>query len=541
MKFLRRARLRTVLGSALVLLFFAVPAFTAEFPPGLNEKWRHFRSPHFELYSRVGEGSSRLLLYRLEVLRSFLLHTSKLVERTPMPVTIYYFNRESDFQAYRSEADRKNRTIAGVYQAGADRGVYFLREVNDGSRTPAGVAGMLYHFMQTSGDRGPLWYSAGLSQLFGTMEVGENNLIFGKANDARVQHLGRNRFMKLERLFAVDHGSDIMRNAEQSQLFFSHAWVLMHYFYLGEHPDIPMMAVNDFLNYARARGAAMEADDLRQAFERTFGFGYEAMNERLDRYISGGRYRFSKEPLPQVDAPASYSQRAVAGAEMQDRLAELLLRTQRDPRAKLHLLGRLEQPGADRVRLLEVLGAASKGEGDPDQTRARWQQAIAEGSTNPEVLRASTVTELTARFRQFDPYYRLPAEDAEKLRGWIARIIAEVPTQTAAYEWLALVESAAPVPSVPNVNLVQKHFDVIDGKEATLLALALVRHRLDDLEGAKRMLAILEETMPGPSLAQKIELVRAKIEGRPPVHLAVPAKPRAPVRVVPAAPLRLGP
>src|SRR5258708_1230822 len=48
---------------------------------GIDEKWRYFASPHFELYSRNGDNPSREVLYNLELLRAVFLERMKLEER----------------------------------------------------------------------------------------------------------------------------------------------------------------------------------------------------------------------------------------------------------------------------------------------------------------------------------------------------------------------------------------------------------------------------------------------------------------------------
>ena len=47
----------------------------------VDDKWKHFRSPNFELYSRNEEKSSRELLHNLELLRAAFFDRSKLIER----------------------------------------------------------------------------------------------------------------------------------------------------------------------------------------------------------------------------------------------------------------------------------------------------------------------------------------------------------------------------------------------------------------------------------------------------------------------------
>ena len=76
------------------------------------------------------------------------------------------------------------------------------------------------------------------------------------------------------------------------------------------------------------------------------------------------------------------------------------------------------------------------------------------------------------------------------------------------------VEATAAEPNIRNINLVQEHFDTLKDRERTLLALALVRVRLNDKPAAAGLLDELDKMQPNPWISHGVEVTRAFIEGR---------------------------
>src|SRR5687768_16465154 len=71
--------------------------------PGVDEKWRHFQSPHFELYSRNSESESRDFLRNLELVHAIFFETFGFKVSRAVPVTVYFFSRDKFFEAYKPE------------------------------------------------------------------------------------------------------------------------------------------------------------------------------------------------------------------------------------------------------------------------------------------------------------------------------------------------------------------------------------------------------------------------------------------------------
>ena len=206
--------------------------------------------------------------------------------------------------------------------------------------------------------------------------------------------------------------------------------------------------------------------------------------------------------------------RPVPRDEIRGQLQELDLRVNRSPAAKLALLGRLDT-NPDDIRALEILGTDALGEGDEATAQERWEQAFRAGTRNPAILHALVEMEDRANFSGIDVlYFRLPEEGAQHLRRLLGRLIECEPQQTQAYEVLAWVEATADQPMRANIDLVQAHLPSLADKSRTVVALALVRMRLKDEAGARRLLDELGATQPKPDILEEIAILRDSLDKR---------------------------
>lgn len=481
--------------------------------PGTDDKWQHFQSPNFELYSRNREADSRELLHNLEMFRATFLDSFKLKERRRMEVTVYFFRSEKDFRTYVNEVYGPKNKFDGVYVNGIDRAVICLIPGEDA----AGSRQLIFHeyvhhlFRVTEQTPAP-WFNEGMAELFSTVEAKGGKMEFGHPVAGRLWQLHAEKLMPFEELFAVDQSSPIFRQGEHTGLFYAESWALMHYLHFGDS-KIPAAKRQAFVSLALAN-KFKDAADMRSAFREVFGMDYPEMQLRLERYISSGSYYWGKNPLPTIAPATSYAGRKVPLEEIRLRLAELALRMSRSPLAKLALLQAVEANPGD-TRSLEALGADAWRDQDEMTVRERWGRAAASGTRNPVIYSELGLMEGRAVFTQFDVHFRVPAEKAQRLRDYLLRAIQYNPEQSAAYEMLAWVEAFAPDPSIKNLAAIQQAYPNLTRKERTALALAFVRVRLDRKEEALEILAGLETMQPDPWERYGIEAIRAQLEGRP--------------------------
>lgn len=478
---------------------------------GVDERWRHIRSPHFELYTHNAEYESRTLLHDLELLRALFLERFKLVERSRTDVTVYAFRRAEDFEAYAGEGLPKE--VRGFYLTGPDRAVINLAPIDDWEQAQRLVFHeYVHHLFRVVEQEPPLWFNEGMAELLAAIREESGQLEIGRPHAGRIATLRTEKLLPLETLFAVDHGSPIYRSKDHTGIFYAQSWALLHYWYFGDS-GLPKDAVTRFTRIAGEQRLA-EQVDLRRFFRECFSMDYPEMQRRLERYVTGGQYRFGREAVPKIAPASSYEARAVSRDEIRVRLAELAVRVNRSAMGKFVLVDAAATGGKD-VRVLEALGANALAENDPAKAIDWWEQALVAGSTNPALVRELSLLETRDWFRDFDYYFRLPPATVERLRQRLRRAIEHEPLQTTAYELLAWVEAFAEVPHVPNVNLVQREFKRLKQKQRTVLALALVRLHSGMKEEAMELLKEVDGLEWDAWAAQSAEVVRAKLEDRP--------------------------
>lgn len=485
---------------------------------GVDDKWRHYQSPHFELFSRMGDDESRTVLHRVEVLRALFARTLNLEARAPTPVTIYYFENDADFRSYLRDEYRRNERYRAMYLPDSDRGVMLLAPLDDArSGNQLALSSYVNHLFRMAGERGPMWFQAGFAHLFETLEVQADRAIFGKPAPGRVTLLQREKLMPLDALMGIEGGDPLFADEARTGLFYAQSWAFVHYLNLGQH-KLPRDGIDRLFKFVRARPTA-DPETRRAAFEQCLGLSLERMNQVIDSYVVSGRYTYSRIPLPPLPAPSSYARRNVPRDEIRERLGEVAYRSRRDPAGRFALVDALSRDRRN-VRALEALGAVAKETGDRDEFMARWADAVEAGTENPAVIRQWAQMESSRWFRAVDYYFRLPEDRADQLRELLKRSIKHAPLQSDAYEMLAWVESAAPTPDPANVNLVQSKFATLEDQHRTLLALALVRLRVGDRATADELLARLEQSDAPIGVRQGVETVRAILEDRRPRRLA---------------------
>ncbi len=496
--------------------------------PGADEKWRRYESPHFEVYSRNNDSESRELLHNLELSHAIFFETFGYKVARCVPVTVYFFSREKTFEAYKPANMRKVEELSAFYHGDLDRGVMTVAPLPTYEAAQRLAFGCYtYHLFRLLGTQPPTWFTYGMSGLFSNLNIESTRFELGKADPGQVARLQTARLMPVEVMFGADQRSTAFMANQSNHLFHDQSWAMLHYFYFGEH-KIPRAQVDAFMAYALGHSSDFDAAATRGRFEQTTGMTYANLDGALERYFRNGRYGYRKLALPAVSPAKDYAMRKVPLDEIRVRLAELALRVNRTPEAKLALL-RVPESSPEIARVQEVLAAEALKDGEGDRAADRMWQAVGAGSTNPAVMQELAKYEDAQRFRRFDLYYRLPEESAARLRDLLQRSIKIAPQQLPAYEVLAWVEASAQEPSIANVNLIQRKFQAVGISPRTLLALALVRLRLGDKTGAGEMLDQMARMDPDEWVRSALEHTRARLEDRPVNRDNLPAT-RATVR-----------
>jgi hypothetical protein len=507
----------------LLLLAPALSSPAAEPLPAIDGRWKHIRSPNFELYTHDSEELSRTLLHDLELLRALFLDRFKGRERAKLDLTVYLFRRDADFRAYAPET-MANPNLRGFYHASPDRAIVSLAPMGDWESSQRIVFHeYVHHLFRITEQRPPAWFNEGWAEVLSAIRVEDGRLEIGQPHLSRVETLQTEKLLPLETLFTIDHRSPLYRAKQHAGLFYAQSWALLHYWHFGDS-RLPKDSVLRFTTVAGDPRVAPDID-LRAFFRQCFGMDYPEMVKRLESYVRDGSYRVTKIPVPDVAKATTYAARPVPRDELQLRLAELALRTTQSAMGKFLLVDAAGKPNPE-ARILEALGADALRNQDEPKARERWEEAVAAGSTNATVLRELGLIESRQWFNTFSYDFRLPAETAERLRARLKRSIELEPEQSGAYEMLAWVEAYAETPVVGNVLMVQNVFPRLNERQRTLLALVMARVRSGLKDQAMSMLGKFEQLPFDEWSARAAEVVRAKLENRPARPITRPASAR---------------
>lgn len=480
--------------------------------PAVDEKWKHYQSANFELYSHEGEQPSRQLLHDLETLRGVFFDRFKFTERARVDVTVFLFRTEEEFKAYGSDRWAKDHSFAGYYLEGKDRATIAISPSDDvDSARRIIFHEYIHHLFRAAELDPPVWFNEGMAEVLGGIKTDGGKLEIGHPQVNRLLSLRHAKLLPLEKLFSVDRDSEIYRSNDHTGLFYAQSWALLHYWYFGQS-KISREAINRFTTVAADKQLAAQID-LRKYFRECFSMDYPEMQRQLEWYVTTGTYRYGKENPPKIPPSSSYAVRPVPAAEIRLRLAELLIRINHSELGKFILIDAAAKDAKD-PRIFEALGAAALIDKDEQEAERRWTEALEAGSRNQAIYRELLRLESREWFLSFDFHYRLPAAHAERLRRYLKRAIEYEPTQTMHYESLAWVEALSQTPHLPNVMLVQEAFPRLKQKQRTLLALALVRINGGVKDAGLAMLKEMEKLKWDTWAMQSAEVVLASLEGR---------------------------
>jgi hypothetical protein len=206
---------------------------------------------------------------------------------------------------------------------------------------------------------------------------------------------------------------------------------------------------------------------------------YDEMEGKLEDYLRGGRYYYKRDKLLMGDLSAQIKFQPARDFEREVALIDLRWRVQA-PGDTAYQLIQLAENHPESPRPHEVLAAVAMQGGDPEGALRHWQRAAELGSDNPFVYMQLATDRLDQLANGLTLDYRMPAELANLLRGWLDRAITLSPRYLGVYEKLAMVEAFAVRPRMEAINRVQEAVSRMKDKMPTLFAIAIIHWRVGD-------------------------------------------------------------
>jgi tetratricopeptide (TPR) repeat protein len=477
---------------AALLLFHVLSVAAAD-------KWTRVQSKNFTLVGNATENEIREVAEGLEVFRTVFSRFFSLKEGSSVATLVTVFRSDQAFKPYKPLYKGKPGNVAGYFHGGPDVNFIVLAADMDTPR-------VIYHeyvhrLMSDNLGKLPAWFQEGFAECFSTMEIEgrDKKVRLGLPIAEHVELLNQRRFMPLERLFAVEHGSPEYNEEEKQGVFYAESWALVHYMMLESEQRRAQF--NQFL------GALSRGIPPPQAFQETFKMELSAFQKTFEAYIQQRMAwnAFEINTPKGLDRSKDMIARVMSEAEAEAHLGSLLMRQDRLPEAETHI--------AKAVKLEPKLGTV----------QATMGQLLMEKGNNGEA------SEYLKRATELDPdnylthyYYATllrsqkerTTEDREMLRRELKRAIELAPRFVEATEMLAAENLSRNIEIPQTIELLGKAIDIAPGRDYLVLQLAAAYAQTPGQRATARPLIQNLMIRPGlePQLRQEAQNLLAYVE-----------------------------
>jgi tetratricopeptide (TPR) repeat protein len=321
--------------------------------------WILMQNENFRVYSSASERDTREVLNQFELIRKFFNQITAAKPEKVEPVPVMVFGTEKEYLPF-----RLNEFATAYYAKQSDRDFIVVGKLGDQSRQTASHEYTHLEF-EHAGYALPPWLNEGIADLFSTLRSQGDFTLYGDILPGRLQELGRQKWVPLQTILAVDQASPYYNESSKAGTFYDESWALVH-----------MLATSDAYRYKfwRLVDAVNAGAPSVEALEKTFGTPFAKLEESLQSYIAGNSFYQIKLKVALGTAEKLTSQRAdmFDVHELQATLLMGLKDRQEEARARLEELthedamrpgpwanlGYLAWRGGDRDKAVEYFGKA---------------------------------------------------------------------------------------------------------------------------------------------------------------------------------------
>jgi tetratricopeptide (TPR) repeat protein len=470
---------------AVVLFFFglfALPAQTAR----AKDVWTSVRTKNFFLIGDASEKEIRQVATRLEQFRfafSKLLPKANLA--SPVTTTVVVFKSDSAYTPFKPVYKGKtSKWVAGYFQPGDDVNYITLTSERYGDDNPyAPIFHEYAHFIVNNniGDP-PVWFNEGLAEYYSTFDVsdGDKKITLGAPIRNHVLLL-RERFMPLQDLLHVTHGSPAYNEGDKNGVFYAESWALVHYLLQGNKGQ--RVAQLGRFNSLVAAGKPIE-----ESFQEAFQMEFKAMENELQNYVAHSAYPVQVFGLAK---PLVFNEEmqvaTLSEGEAQAYLGDLLLHTHRLDDADARLKQALAL-APDSAQAHASLGMVRVRQNKFDEAEAELKKAVEGNSQNylTHYYYANAVFRKTVG--DGGAIMSFPAEDARVMRAELRRAIELNPSFAESYYELAFVSLVTGEEMDEAARLLAEARKLEPSRHAHALLLAQIQMRKQEFAAARRLL-----------------------------------------------------
>lgn len=401
-----------VVPSLLTAALAPVPARAA------GRDWVLARSSGFVVVSDAGEKSARQVVHQFEQVRGLFAQVLQARVDPGRPVIIFAVRDESGLRELLPGMweMKGGRRPAGVFIAGRDKHLVALRLDVGGEEYPYHVIYHEYtHLLTRLNARWlPLWLTEGLAEFYGTADVDDDELRWGRVFPPHVLYLRQAPSLDIETLLSADHSSTAYTHADRTPAFYAQSAILTHYLLIGAEKRRGQLQ-----KFLKLLAAGVDEPEARA---QAFG-DLRRLQSEVEGYVRRSLFNGLKSPT-RID-PQAVQVTPLAAYQADMLRADLLIRTGR-PREGRPLAESALRADASLSSTHEVLGILEELEGRPQAALVRYAEAIRLTPANYIALfRAGSLRDPSA------PAEKDEARREQQLRRAIATNGAFAPAQSA--------------------------------------------------------------------------------------------------------------
>jgi tetratricopeptide (TPR) repeat protein len=477
----------------------------------LERRWFEARTSHFHAYSCGSTQEVFRLAGRLEQFReAYALLTGGEQAVASPPIVVMAFPDHAALEPFLPRYQDQPANLAAFFSRGVDENLIALSLSDSGSNSLQTIFHEYAHLLLRRNERiWPLWLVEGMADVYATFEPARDYSVrLGKPLESYVRLLQREPLRPLPQLFAVTRESPDYNEREHQGSFYAESWLLTHYLMLGDNPARKAQ-------FGRLTALLRQGKAPEQAFTNALHTSLAAMEKELHLYLQRGQFKSIQFSVKaDLFAPQAASTRALAPVEVCFRLGDQLLRVgQLDAAAMYFQRARKMAPSSPLP--YEGLGLLAARQDRPEEAVQTLAQALHLGSSSFLAHYAYAHESFRLTAAKPDPFARLEEKKAVELRSEIEKSLKLMPDFGPAHYLLGCLEMV----QGENLGLAEQQLlqaiQLEPEKQAYLLAMAQLRLKKHDPEGARRTLESLrrpEVEAPVRAAAEELlqELAREK-------------------------------
>jgi len=286
-----------VLGAAILLGSLAA-TMTVAGPARADlygEGWIELETPHFTIWSRLGEARSRELAESLELFREVVSQLAGGAStESPIPTRVFFIENENDWRALGGRSNfagfflptlRSNFVVFRDYQQAVNFGVVHHEYV---------------HFVLRNQNRAafPKWYDEGLAQVLSTVGRQGPFVHVGAPPPGPVSRIKHGTWMSLRRIVDSEPLDELTE--DDQKMFYAESWALVHYLLFGgEYRDSFKQRLDAYVE------ATQEGADPVRAFEAAFDTSLSQLDRAVRKYLEGRKLNAYDIPADRFERPGA--------------------------------------------------------------------------------------------------------------------------------------------------------------------------------------------------------------------------------------------